>query len=171
GQLGEVADSHEHLRLRPSSADLCVSLERRHEPKANGLENRIDEVRYAERLEAGEGRLQRIESTTQIGNRHHACAGAGKVTGYLEIRTVNAEHELGARIDCRSYLRSVEAVDADPHARGAQLGDRPGETWKRQTRRAPQVYDVGSRRSVVLRHAPNLVRRQARRVVDLGEHL
>ena len=61
GQLGDVADPHQHLGTGVPRADLHVAVERRREPEADGLDHRIDDVGAAQRLEVGDGPVQGVE--------------------------------------------------------------------------------------------------------------
>ena len=61
GQLGDVADPHQHLGPGVPRPDLHVPVERRREPEADRLDDRVDDVGAAQRLQMGDGPVQGVE--------------------------------------------------------------------------------------------------------------
>ena len=64
---------------------------------------------------------------------------ARQVGHHVEVRPVDAEHELGTRPHGLANLAGVERVDAYPHARVHQLADDVGESGKGAARGAADV--------------------------------
>ena len=50
GQLGQVADAHQHLGVGIAAAHFQIAAQRRGETEANRLDHRIDAKRHAPRL-------------------------------------------------------------------------------------------------------------------------
>ena len=70
GQLGQVADAHEHLDVRVAAADLEVAAEARGEAGADRLDDRVDEERLAELLQVGDRRVEAVEVVGRVGDQH-----------------------------------------------------------------------------------------------------
>ena len=171
GELGEVADAHEHPGFRITPPRFGVALDRRGEPVADRLENRIDEIRDPAPRQRVERRLQRVQRSAELGHGDDARPGAREVARDLDVRAIDAEDELGAGADGRSNLLRIERVDADTPARLDQLGDDVAERREGQPGRAADVDDVGAGRVEVVGGAADVCARQLRRVVDLGGDL
>src|SRR5206468_1919650 len=114
GELGEIPDAHQHLRIGIPTPHFRVSLERRHEAEADRLENRIDQIADTPLFQLLDARIERVESATEIW--HDDDTGASQVARDVEIRAVHAQHELRTGGDGRADLFDVERVDADAHA-------------------------------------------------------
>ena len=76
GQLGEVADPHEHLRLGMAPAHLEVAPEAGREAGADRLDDRVDEIGLAEPFEVGDGRLEAVEVLGRVRDQHGRGAQA-----------------------------------------------------------------------------------------------
>ena len=79
GELGQVADAHEHLGIGIAAPDLGVALERRHEAVPIG--SRIGSIRYgtpAASSAASVG-LERVERAAEIGHGDDPGPAAGQV--------------------------------------------------------------------------------------------
>ncbi len=171
GELGDVPDAHHELRVRPSLARRGVADERLGEAEAEGLDDRIDEVRHAGSLDRRDQRHEGVEPPRQLGEEHDARAVLRNRVEHLDVVVREAEHERGAGIDGEGDLAGVERVDADAEAVSDEPAHDVGQPRKRQTRRAADVDDVGAGLAIVRRLRANLVRRQSWRVVDLGHDL
>ena len=83
GELGEVADAHEHLGVRVAAAHLEVAAEARREARADRLDDRVDEVRLAEPLEVGDRLVEAVEVLGRVGDQHRRRrAGARRGAGW-----------------------------------------------------------------------------------------
>ena len=171
GELGEVADAHQHPGFRVAPPRFGVALDRRGEPVADRLENRIDEIRDPAPGQRVEGRLQRVERSAELGHGDDARACPSEIARDLDVRAVDAEDELGARLDGRSNLPGIERVDADAPARLDQLGDDVAERGEGEPGCAADVDDVGAGRVEVVSRAADVFARQLRCVVDLSGDL
>ena len=134
--------------------------------KPKPIGSRIGSIRNGtpQPVELVDAAIERVERGAEIGNDDDARAAARQVARDVEVRAVDAEHELGAGVDGVADLRRVEGVDADAHARAGQLPNDVAERGKRQTRRAADVDDVGTggaERLGRLRECASRVRRGA----------
>ena len=120
GQLGEVADAHEHLGVRVAAAHLEVAAEARREARADRLDDRVDEVRLAEPLEVGDRRVEAVEVLGRVGDQHRRRPQA---LGEVPVGAVEAEHVVDARLVGHEDLVGVERVDAQREA-GARAARR-----------------------------------------------
>ena len=168
GQLGEVADPHEHLRVRMAPAHLEIAAEARREPHADRLDDRVDEVRLAEPFEVGDRRVEAVEVLGRVRYQHRRRRQA---LGEVPVRAVQAEHVLHAGLVGHQDLVGIERVDAQLEAGGAQLGDHARPVAEPvAAEREPEVDHVRAGVAVVPGQLQDAVAIQARDVVDLGEH-
>ncbi len=116
-ELGEVADPHQLDRFRVATVHLGVSLERGHEPEADRLDDRVDQVRHPPALERLDARLERLDTLAEVGDHDDPRAGTRQLARDLEVGAVDAQHQLGAGLDRRADLILVEGVDAHAHPR------------------------------------------------------
>ena len=96
-----------------------------------------------------------------------------EVARHLDVRAVDAQHQLGAGRDRRADLVRVEGVDADAHARRhAARAPRRASAGKGRPGVQPMSMTSAPESAKVLGRARRISRqRQLRRVVDLGEDL
>ena len=93
---------------------------------------------------------------------HDAAPRAAQSRGHLEVGAVDAQHQLGAGFDRRADLGRIEAVDADPHAGGAELAHDVAQRGKGHARGAADVDDVGAAGAEVLGGGADLLRAVSR---------
>src|SRR5262249_10762898 len=139
--------------------------------EANRLENRIDQVADAPAIQRVEDWVERLEPSAEIGNGNHAGAAAGEIAHDVQVRAVDAQHELGAGGNGGADFAGVEAVDADAHAVGNEVAYEAAERGERDAGRAADVDHVGARVAEVLSSPAHRIRRHPRHVVDLGDDL
>ena len=94
-------------------------------------------------------------------------AGTGGTIG----RSIDELATIYDRLDRHPDLGWLEAVHADAHARRAELAYDLTQGGEWHARRAPDVDHVRAARLEIARGGADLLARQLRRVVDLGEDL
>ena len=146
GELGEVADAHQHLGVWVSPPNFSVPLERRHEAEADRLEDRVDQIWDVQPRQFLEAGLERVEGAAQIGNHDHAGAAAGEIAGDVDVRAVDAEHQLGSGSHgganlAGSKLSTLTRIPASTSSCTTSPSSGNG-----QPGRATDVDEVGARR-------------------------
>ena len=168
GELGQVADPHEHLDVGVPAAHVQVAAEARGEARADRLDDRVDEERLAELLQVGDGRVEAVEVVGRVGDQHRRRAQALRD---VAVVPVEAEDVVHARRVGHEDLVGVERVDAQREAAGLEVGDHAGPLVEPvAVQREPEVDDVGAGVAVVARRLDDPLAGQAPDVVDLGEH-
>src|SRR5206468_10319863 len=79
GEFGQIADPHQHFRLRVPAAHFGVALERCHETVTDRLENRIDEITDAPPRKLLEAWLECLERAAELGNDDDTPGAAGEL--------------------------------------------------------------------------------------------
>ena len=110
GQLRDVADAHQDLDGRVARADLHVAVEGRREPEADRLDDRIDDVGPAERLEVGDAPVQGVELGRRVRDQDRR---GPELTGHLQVLAVQAQHVVDAGPVGGEDLDGIEGVDAE----------------------------------------------------------
>ena len=73
-----------------------AALDRRREPMTDRLENRINQVSNVRRVQPRERRLERLERPAEIRDYDCLRTGPGEIVHDLDVRPVDAQHQLGA---------------------------------------------------------------------------
>ena len=166
GQLGQVADAHHHLGLGIAAAHFEIAAQRGREAEADRLDHRVDAERHApagQRLD-GASSPSSVAGTSGTATTSQPQERAASTLLLLTLSTSSAP-----AFDRGLDLGGVEAVDRDaqplvaqrPTASPTPVQVTPG-SQPRSITSAPS-----SRRR--LRLGQQLVERQPRGVVDLGE--
>ena len=93
GQLGQVADAHQHLGLGIAAAHFQVAAQRGREAEADRLEHRIDAERHAPAVAAlSTVRVQPFERGRHVG---HGDDFAAPRAGRVHVAAVDAQDQLG----------------------------------------------------------------------------
>ena len=122
GELGQVADAHEHLGVRVAAAHLEVAPEARGEAGADRLDDRVDEERLAELAQVGDGRVEAVEVVGRVRDQHRRRA---QLRRHVPVLPVEAEHVVHARRVGHQDLVGVERVDAEREAAGLEARRSP----------------------------------------------
>ena len=166
GQLGEVADPHQHLGRGVALANAHVPVERGREAGGDRLEDRIHDVGTADAVEVGDVPIERLQALPEVRDHDH---GAVQVLGQLQVDAVHAQHVVDPGPVAGEDLILVEGVDADREPARLQPLDHLGRVGELLVERAAEVDDVGAARLEVFRLPEDLLPREVRDVVDLGE--
>ena len=167
GELGQVADAHEHLGVGVAAARLEVAAEARGEARADRHDDRVDEERLAEPAQVRDGRVEAVEVVGRVGDQHGRRA---QPLREVAVVAVEAEDVVHARGVGHEDLVGVERVDAEREAAGLEVGDhlRPVVEPVAVEREA-EVDDVGAGVAVVLGRLDDPLAVEVGDVVDLGE--
>ena len=171
GELGDIPDPHQLPRLGVAPVGLGVALERCREPEADRLDDRVDEIADPPPLERLDRRGQGLDPLPEVGDGDYPCAAAGELASHLAVRPVDAQHQLRPGLHGGADLGRLEAVDADPHPRAAELPHDVTQRGERHARRAADVDDVGAAGLEIIGRRADRFARQLGRVVDLGQDL
>ena len=120
GELGQVADAHEHLGVGVAAARLEVAAEARGEARADRHDDRVDEERLAEPAQVRDGRVEAVEVVGRVGDQHRRRA---QPLREVAVVAVEAEDVVHARGVGHEDLVGVERVDAEREAAGLEVGD------------------------------------------------
>ena len=168
GQLGQVADPHEHLDVGVAAADLQVAPEAGGEARADRLDDRVDEERLAELPQVGDGPVQAVQVVGRVGDQHGRRA---ELPRHMAVVPGEAEDVVHTGRVGHEDLLGVERVDAEREAAGLEVADHLRPLLEPvAVEREPEVDDVGAGVAVVARRRDDPLAIEVRDVVDLGEH-
>jgi hypothetical protein len=167
GELGQVADAHEHLGVGVAPADLQVAAEARGEARADRHDDRVDEERLAEPAQVRDGHVEAVEILRRVGDQHRRGA---QLLRDVAVVPVEAEDVVHARGVGHEDLVGVERVDAEREPLRLELADHLRSFVEPvAVEREPEVDDVGAGVAVVARRLEDPLALEVRDVVDLGE--
>ena len=110
GELGQVADPHQHLGLGMAAANLDVARQRRGEAGVDRGQDRVEQVGAAELLHPGRHPAEAVEVVRILGDQHRRRAQA---LGQVDRLRREAEHVVHAGGIGHADVLGVERVDAE----------------------------------------------------------
>ncbi len=126
----------------------------------------IQDVGPAERLEPVDGPVQGAELLRGVRDQHRRRP---ELPRHVEVLAVEAQHVVHPGPVGGEDLDGIERVDAEAEPSRPEEAHDLAHVAELPVERAPEVDDVGAARAVVLREAHDLLAREIRHVVDLGE--
>jgi len=168
GQLGQIADPHQHLRRRVSTSNLQVAAQTGRQAKPDRLQNGVDAKWHRGGRQEFDVLVQTRQRTDLVRDDDHFAA---PIPRRVAVRPIHGQHQLGPgpyrRLDFRRipavYRHTVPVV---PQSANAIRHAKPG-----LARLAAHIDQVGSVVGQLPGLAAHFIQTQTRSVVNLCQDL
>ena len=167
GQLGDVADAHQHLLLWKTAAGFKIARDRLGEAKHQGIDYRVDDVGHAPGFEAFDVAFQAGLPLAKVGHDYDLLAI--HLPCDIQIRAVDAQEVVKANPIGPQYVLAVERIEANREPARLEFLQHLYDVWKVTLGQPSQIDDIGAALAIVLGLGQQRIDRPQGRIGDLGQ--